>query len=105
MYRPAALTLASTLADAPLNSAKILMFCIVIYFLTGLSQSAGAFFTFYIIVLAGFFSLAALFRLLGTLCSSFDIVARLAAIVITTLVLYSGYLVPVFSMKRWLFWI
>jgi ATP-binding cassette subfamily G (WHITE) protein 2 (SNQ2) len=31
--------------------------------------------------------------------------ARLAAILITAMILYGGYLIPVFSMKRWLFWI
>ena len=45
---------------------------------------------FYVIVLGGFFSLAALFRLLGSVCSSFDIVARLASFIITLLILYSG---------------
>ncbi|ORY59909.1 pleiotropic drug resistance ABC transporter [Leucosporidium creatinivorum] len=104
-HRPAALTLASTIADAPFNMLQILIFSIIIYFMAGLASGAGAFFSFYVIVLAGYFSLAAFFRLLGTFCSSYDVAARLASILITFMILYSGYLIPVFSMKRWLFWI
>jgi ATP-binding cassette subfamily G (WHITE) protein 2 (SNQ2) len=60
---------------------------------------------FYVVVLAGYFALAAFFRLLGTLCSSFDVAARLASFLITGMIIYGGYIIPVFSMKRWLFWI
>lgn len=44
-YRPAALTIAQTLSDAPINMLKILIFCSIIYNLAGLSRTAGAFFT------------------------------------------------------------
>lgn len=49
----------------------------------GLYYSAGAFFSFYLIVLSGFFALAGFFRLLGTLCKSYDHAARLASVIIT----------------------
>lgn len=39
------------------------------------------------------------------MCSNYDVAARLASIIITFMILYSGYLIPVYSMKRWLFWI
>lgn len=44
-YRPAALTVAGTLADAPLQMFVILIFCLIVYFMAGLYNSAGAFFT------------------------------------------------------------
>lgn len=59
-------------------------------FMGGLVSTAGAFFTFYIIVVAGFLALAGFFRLLGTFCSSFDVAARLASVLITLMILYSG---------------
>ncbi|KAK4699639.1 hypothetical protein P7C70_g6621, partial [Phenoliferia sp. Uapishka_3] len=91
-YPPAALSLAATLADAPISCLQILIFSIIIYFMAGLASGAGAFFTFYIVVLGGFFSLAAFFRLLGTESS-------------LTASCIQGYLIPVYSMKRWLYWI
>jgi ABC-type multidrug transport system permease subunit len=44
-YRPAALTLASTIADAPFNMLQILIFSIIVYFMAGLASGAGAFFS------------------------------------------------------------
>lgn len=43
-YRPAAHSIASTLADAPLNVVKIMLFTIILYFMSGLVLDAGAFF-------------------------------------------------------------
>lgn len=44
-YRPAATTIAMTVADAPNNMLQILVFSIIIYFMGGLARTAGAFFT------------------------------------------------------------
>ncbi|SCV67921.1 BQ2448_42 [Microbotryum intermedium] len=104
-HRPAATSLAATVADAPFSILSIFLFSVIIYFMAGLTSTASAFFTFFIIVLAGFFSLAAFFRLIGTLTASFDVAARLASVLITLMITYSGYLIPIYSQKRWLFWI
>ncbi|GAA5969290.1 hypothetical protein JCM8115_006751 [Rhodotorula mucilaginosa] len=104
-YRPSAVTIAMTVADAPNNAAQILVFCIISYFMGGLYRSAGAFFSFYLIVLSGFFALAGFFRLLGTMCQSYDHAARLASVIITIMITFSGYLIPIFSQPRWLFWL
>lgn len=57
--------------------------------MAGLVSNAGAFFTFYALTLSGYFALAAFFRLLGTICSNYDVAARLASVLITGMVLYS----------------
>jgi ATP-binding cassette, subfamily G (WHITE), member 2, SNQ2 len=49
--------------------------------------------------------MTAFFRLIGTTCRSFDVAARLASFLISGMVLYTGYLIPMADMKRWLFWI
>lgn len=105
LYRPAALALGGILADIPFAATNNFFFALIIYFMAGLSRSAGAFFTFYLLVLSGYLSLASFFRFLGSLCSSYDIAARLASVIVSAFVLYCGYLIPVFSMKRWLFWL
>lgn len=77
---------------------------IILYFMGGLYRSPGAFFSvssgrcvdhqadlvaheptlqFYLIVLSGFLSLSGFFRLLGTLCPSYDHAARLASVLIS----------------------
>ena len=58
MYGPSAIAIANTLADNPFSAAQVL---IVIYFMSGLYCSAGAFFTFHLfnyiayLVMQGFF--------------------------------------------------
>ncbi|GJN91548.1 hypothetical protein Rhopal_004571-T1 [Rhodotorula paludigena] len=104
-YRPAATTIAMTVADAPNNLAQILIFSIIIYFMGGLARTAGAFFSFYLIVVGGFLSLAGFFRLLGTLCQNYDQASRLASVIVTIMISYSGYLIPIFAQQRWLFWL
>ncbi|GAA5991262.1 hypothetical protein JCM10908_003228 [Rhodotorula pacifica] len=104
-YRPSAVTLAMTLADLPNNASQILVFSIMTYFMGGLARTAGAFFTFYLINVTGFLALSGFFRLLGTLCKNYDQAARLASVVITIMITYSGYLIPTQAQKRWLFWL
>ncbi|GAA5965734.1 hypothetical protein JCM21900_006739 [Sporobolomyces salmonicolor] len=104
-HRPSAVTLAMTIADAPNNMLQIFCFCIVIYFMGGFVYTAGAFFSFYLIVVSTYFALAGFFRLLGTLCANYDQASRLASVLITSMILYSGYLIPIFAQHRWLFWI
>lgn len=105
LYRPAALGIASILADLPFSSTNNFLFSIIIYFMTGLARTPGAFFTFYLYVWSAYLALATFFRFLGSLCSSYDVAARLASVIVSAFVLYSGYLIPIFSMKRWLFWL
>lgn len=69
--------------------------------MTDLVRDAGAFFTFYVLIFSGFLALSAFFRFLGCLCSSYDVAGRLAAALVTVMVLFSGYMVPVFNMKRY----
>ncbi|GAA93595.1 hypothetical protein E5Q_00239 [Mixia osmundae IAM 14324] len=104
-YHPSAASLGATFADVPFNVIQIFLFSVIIYFMTGLYRSAGAFFAFFVIVYAQFLSLASFFRLIGCICRDYNLAARLASVLVTAFVLYSGYIVPVFNMKRWLFWI
>ncbi|CEH13591.1 probable snq2-abc transporter involved in multidrug resistance [Ceraceosorus bombacis] len=108
-YRPSALTIAHLAADFPTDFPtgipKITMFVIIIYFMAGLRYTAGAFFTFWIHVILANYTFRALFSLFGTVCRSYDVAARLAASVMSGLVLFAGYVLPRDAMPRWLFWI
>ncbi|GAA5932006.1 hypothetical protein JCM1841_003594 [Sporobolomyces salmonicolor] len=104
-YRPSAVTIAGQLADLPNSLLQMAVFSTILYLMVGLVYDAGAWFTYYLIVVAGYLSVASLFRLFGTICGNYDQASRLASAVVTVLILYSGYLVPIFSQKRWLFWL
>lgn len=84
-YRPSALALANLIADLPFSSLRILLFNIVVYFLTGLHRSASAFFTFHLFTYLAYLVLQAFFRMFGLICFSFDSAMRLAVFFIPNL--------------------
>jgi len=104
-YRPGAIALANTIADLPFSAARVLLFNIVVYFMTGLHRSAGAFFTFHLLIYMAYLTIQGIFRTLGLICLNGDSALRLATFIAQVCPLYMGYMIPVFDMKRWLFWI
>ena len=49
--------------------------------------------------------MAGFFRLMGVATKDYNVAARLASVLISVMVTYTGYMIPVFAMKRWLFWL
>ncbi|KAK4686950.1 ATP-binding cassette, subfamily G (WHITE), member 2, PDR, partial [Tremellales sp. Uapishka_1] len=105
MYRPGALAIAQTIADIPFTSSNIFIFSLILYFMGGLHYSGGAFFIYVLMVFTTYMVMSAFFRCLGVATKSYDVAARLASLLISTMVIYAGYMIPVFAMKRWLFWL
>ena len=56
-------------------------------------------------IYTAFLSMQGFFRTFGIMCTNFDSAFRLATFFIPNVVQYAGYMLPVDSMKRWLFWI
>jgi hypothetical protein len=52
----------------------------------GFVRTAGHFFTFYIVILMTFWAMSAFFTLLGTVTHNYNVAARLAAFLITLMV-------------------
>ncbi|KAI0673639.1 ABC-2 type transporter-domain-containing protein [Trametes maxima] len=105
LYRPAAVAIANTLSDIPFSALRILIYNVIIYFLSNLNRSAGGFFTFHLFIYLGFLTMQGFFRTFGNMCTNFDSAFRLATFFIPNMIQYAGYMIPVFQMKRWLFWI
>ncbi|KAL1762505.1 ABC-2 type transporter-domain-containing protein [Schizophyllum commune] len=105
MYRASAIALANTLADLPFSAVRVLLFDIIVFFMSGLSRSAGSFFTYHLFNYLAYLCMQGFFRTFGQLCRNFDHAFRLATFFIPNVVQYAGYMLPVDSMKRWLFWI
>ncbi|KAJ7070657.1 ABC-2 type transporter-domain-containing protein [Mycena amicta] len=105
MYRPSAIAVANTLADLPFSAARILIFNLPVYFMSNLNRSAGGFWTFHLISYIVYLAMQGFFRTFGLLCTNFHVAFRLAVFFIPNFVEYTGYIIPVIKMKRWLFWI
>lgn len=104
-HRPSALWIAQIIVDTAFAAAQIMIFSIIVYFMCGLALSAGAFFTFYLIIVSGYLAMTLFFRTIGCLCPDFDYAIKFAATIITLFVLTSGYLIQYPAEKVWLRWI
>ena len=70
-----------------------------------LHRSAGGFFAFHLFTYVAYLSMQGFFRTLGLLCTNFDSAFRVATFFVPNMISYAGYTIPVFDLKRWLFWI
>ncbi|KAI5119991.1 hypothetical protein M0805_004434 [Coniferiporia weirii] len=104
-YRPGAMSLANAFADLPFSAVRVFVFNIIVYFMPHLSRSAGGFFTFHLFTYFAFLAMQGFVRTLGLLCTNFDHAFRLATFFVPNMITYSGYIIPTFNMKKWLFWI
>ncbi|OBT64275.1 hypothetical protein VE03_06825 [Pseudogymnoascus sp. 23342-1-I1] len=107
-HRPSALWIAQIAVDLSFAAMQIFLFSLVVYFLCNLARDAGAFFTFYIVIVLGYLTMTLFFRVIGCCCPDFDYAIKFAVITITFFVLTTGYLIQYESQKvwlRWIFWI
>lgn len=104
-HRPSALWIAQIGVDLIFASAQIMVFSIIVYFMCGLVRDAGAFFTFFLIIISGYLAMTLFFRTVGCVCPDFDYAMKFAAIIITLFVLTSGYMIPYPAQGKWVSWI
>ncbi|KIW68290.1 hypothetical protein PV04_04247 [Phialophora macrospora] len=104
-HRPSALWLAQILVDLAFASVQIFVFSVIVYFMTGLVRTPGAFFIFVLIIITGYLSMTLFFRTIGCLCPDFDYAIKFAAVIITLYVITSGYIIQYQSQQVWLRWI
>ncbi|KAI1326733.1 ABC-2 type transporter [Xylariaceae sp. FL0255] len=107
-HRPSALWIAQIFVDTAFSAVQILVFSLIVYFLTDLTRTAGHFFTFYLLILVGNIAMTLFFRIIGCLSPNFDYAIKFAVITITLFIVTSGYLIQYQSQQvwlRWIFWI
>lgn len=104
-HRPSALWIAQIFVDQAFAATQIMLFSIIVYFMTGLVRDAGAFFTFYLLVLSGNIAMTLIFRIIGCVSPDYDYASKFAVVVITFFVTTSGYLIQYQSEQVWLRWI
>lgn len=104
-HRPSALWIAQLLVDQAFVASQILVFSVIVYFMSNLFREAGAFFTFFLMILSGNVAMTLAFRVIGCFSPDFDYAVKFAVTTITVLIVTSGYLIQYQSMQVWLKWI
>ncbi|KAI9709653.1 MAG: hypothetical protein M1812_007631 [Candelaria pacifica] len=104
-YRPSAYAIAQTVADIPLVLIQVLIFDIVVYFMSDLARTASQFFISLFVLWVLTMSMYSFFRAIGALCKSLDVATRITGVAIQALIVYTGYLIPPTKMHPWFKWL
>ncbi|KAM0191029.1 hypothetical protein ACHAPI_009093 [Fusarium lateritium] len=104
-HRPSALWIAQIAVDQVFAASQIMLFSVIVYFMTNLNRDAGSFFTFFLMVLSGNIGMTLFFRIIACCSKDFDYAIKFAVIVITLFVVTSGYIIQYENQKEWLRWI
>jgi ABC-type multidrug transport system ATPase subunit/ABC-type multidrug transport system permease subunit len=104
-HRPSALWIAQIIVDLCFSTVQIFVFSVIVYFMCGLVLDAGAFFTFVLVILSGYLCMTVFFRAIACLCPDFDTALKGLSVILTFLVITSGYLIQWHSQQVWLRWI
>ncbi|KAJ5888596.1 ABC multidrug transporter atrF [Penicillium taxi] len=104
-FHPAAFCIAQITADIPVLLFQISMFSLVVYFMVGLTMSAGTFFTYWVMVFCTTMCMTALFRAIGAAFTTFDGASKVSGFLISALIMYNGYMISKPEMHPWFGWI
>lgn len=104
-HRPSALWIGQIFVDQAFSASRVMLFSIIVYFMTGLFRDAGAFFTFYLMILSGNIAMTLFFRIIGCVCPDFNSAIKFAVVLICLLITSCGYLIQYQSQHVWLRWI
>ena len=89
MLHPAADSIANTLLDMPFRILMVTVFDILLYFMTGLTYNAGAFFIFWSMTLLLTFTMVAFFRALSATSAAEAVATMIGGLVVIDVALYA----------------
>ncbi|PKS10106.1 hypothetical protein jhhlp_001856 [Lomentospora prolificans] len=105
LFHPAAYCIAQIAADIPILLLQVSMTSVILYFMVGLRSSAGAFFTFWVLLVSVYMCMTAAFRAIGAAFDKFDGASKVSGLFVDASLLYSGYMIRKPQMHPWLGWI
>ncbi|KDN44914.1 putative SNQ2-ABC transporter [Tilletiaria anomala UBC 951] len=101
MVHPSADALANTLLDIPVRLISIIVFDVLLYFMTGLARTADQFFILLATTALLTYTMVAFFRFLAASFRSEANAVLLGGLAIIDFSLYAGYIIPRPSMVWW----
>lgn len=93
-YRPAAYAIAQTVVDIPLALIQVLIFDLIIYFMSDLQRTPSQFFISVLILWIVTMTMYSFFRSVASICKTLDSATRITGVAVQALIVYTGYLIP-----------
>jgi ABC-type multidrug transport system ATPase subunit len=110
-YRPSAVTIARVVMDLPVILVQVIIFGIIMYFMTNLTISASQFFIYMLFVYITTILLTSLYRMFASLSPEIDTAVRFSGIALNLMIIYTGYvlakpqLLGEYIWFGWIYWI
>ncbi|KAL2203403.1 hypothetical protein CC79DRAFT_1279575 [Sarocladium strictum] len=110
-YRPSAVALARVVLDFPVLAIQVMIYGIIVYFMTGLVVEAGKFFIYMLYVFTTTIVITALYRMFASVSPEIDTAVRFSGIGLNLLIIYLGYVISKPQLLSdyiwfgWMYWI
>lgn len=100
--------MARVIADFPLILVQVIIFSVIMYFMTNLDRDVSKFFIYALFVYVSTINITALYRMLAALSPTIDDAVRFSGTALNLLIIYTGYAIPkpvLISQKIWFGWL
>ncbi|GAV30665.1 hypothetical protein PMKS-004182 [Pichia membranifaciens] len=105
LYHPSADALASIITELPAKLFTSLGFNLIYYFMVNFRRNPGRFFFYLLMNFMATLVMSHIFRSIGSCFTSLQSTMPIAAVILTALVIYTGFALPTPSMHGWSRWI
>ncbi|KAL7962226.1 ABC-2 type transporter domain-containing protein [Trichoderma compactum] len=105
LYHPSAEAISSMICDLPYKIVNAIVFNLTLYFMTNLRREVGPFFFFLLISFSNVMVMSMIFRTIGSATRTMFQALVPAAILILSLVIFTGFVLPTRYMLGWCRWI
>ncbi|GAP86321.2 putative ATPase [Rosellinia necatrix] len=110
-YRPSAVSLARVITDFPVLFFQVVIFGVVMYFLTNLERDVSKFWIYMLFVYSTTLMMTALYRMLASVSPEIDTAIRFSGLALNILFIFTGYVIPKTQLLSryiwfgWLYWV
>ncbi|KAI1840569.1 hypothetical protein JX266_013233 [Neoarthrinium moseri] len=107
-YRPSAVSFARALVDIPLLLPQVVLFGVIVYFMTGLDLVPAKFFTYLLLSYTTTICFTTMYRMMAAISHTMDDAVRFCGSLLNILLIYAGYVIErpiLLKQKIWFGWI
>lgn len=107
-YRPSAVSIARVITDFPMILSQVIVFGIIMYFMTNLDRDVSKFFIYVLFVYTTTICMTALYRMFASLSPAIEDAVRFSGTALNLLIIFAGYVIPrpqLIGQKIWFGWL